>query len=172
MAMTNSMTEQKLTIVCGLPGVGKTAVARLLSRTRGADLLRSDVVRKELLTEPNYSDDEKQAVYYEMFARAKLILLDGRSVILDAAFNRFANREKAAELAAALKVGFEIVLVMSSEEAIRERLLHREGDESDADWRVYQLLKSRFEQIDEPDVVIANDGDLSCLEQQVRKLLP
>jgi predicted kinase len=165
------MTKQKLTIVCGLPGAGKTVVARLVSKSREADLLRSDVLRKELLARPAYADEEKQAVYDEMFARARRALLDGRNVVLDAAFNKRINREKAEALAAALNVGLKIILVTSSEETIRDRLLHREGDESDADWRIYQFLKERFEPIDEPHVVIANDGDLASLERDVRRLL-
>ncbi len=166
------MTEQKLTIVCGLPGVGKTVVARLLSQMCEAILLRSDVLRKDVLRTPTYTDDEKQAVYGEMFERARCALLEGHDVVLDAAFNKEGNRKKAASLAEALKAGFEIVLVTSSEETIRDRLRHREGDESDADWRVYRFLKQRFERIDEPHVVIVNDGDLAGLEQQVQTLLP
>ncbi|MDH3659178.1 MAG: AAA family ATPase [Alphaproteobacteria bacterium] len=165
------MAKQKLTIICGLPGTGKTVVARLVAKSREAALLRSDVLRRELLATPTYADGEKQAVYDEMFARAKRTLFNGRSVVLDAAFNKRVNREKAAALAAALKVDFEITLVTSSEEAIRDRLLHRVGDESDADWRIYQFLKSRFERIDEEHVVITNDGDLASLEREVRRLL-
>ncbi len=165
-----SMVEQKLTIVCGLPGSGKTAVARLLSRIRSAELLRSDALRKELWVVPTYSDDEKQAVYDEMFTRARQALHEGRAVVLDAAFNKRANREKAAALGAAMKIGFEIVEVTASEEIIRARLDLREGDESDADWQIHQLLKERFERIEEPHVVITNDGDLMSLERKVRRI--
>lgn len=165
------MTEQNLTIVCGLPGAGKTVVARLLSQMRGAALLRSDVLRKDVLMTPTYTDDEKQAVYDEMFTRARCSLLKGRDVVLDAAFNKEANRKKAASLAEALEVDFEIVEVTSSEDSIRDRLRHREGDESDADWKIYLLLKQRFERIDEPHVIITNDGDLASLEQQVHRFL-
>ncbi|MGI9509785.1 MAG: AAA family ATPase [Geminicoccaceae bacterium] len=165
------MTKQKLTIVCGLPGAGKTVVARLLLQMREAILLRSDVLRKDVLMTPTYTDDEKQAVYSEMFTRAKRALLKGHDVVLDAAFNKEGNRKMAASLAEALKADFKIVLVTSSEEAIRDRLRHREGDESDANWQVYQLLKQRFERIDEPHVMITNDDDLASLEQQVQRLL-
>ena len=165
------MAGQKLTIVCGLPGSGKTAVARLLSEAWGADLLRSDVLRKDMLTLPTYNDDEKQAVYAALFERAGNALLAGRDVVLDAAFNKRANRERAAKVADMVKAGFVIIEVTSSEETIRDRLRHRDGDESDADWRVYQFLKERFEPIEEPHVVITNDGDLASLEQQVRERL-
>ena len=134
-------------------------------------LLRSDILRKELLATATYADDEKQSVYDEMSVRARHALLDGRDVVLDAAFNKSVNREKAAELATMLEVSSEAVLVTSSEETIRERLLRREGGENDADWQTYQLLKPRFEPIDEPHVIIANDGDLTSLEKEVRKLL-
>lgn len=166
------MTEQKLTIVCGLPGAGKTVVAQLVSQMRGAELLRSDVLRKDVVMTPTYSDDEKQAVYGEMFKHASRLLIEGHDVVLDAAFNKEANRKKAASLAEVLKADFEIALVTSSEASIRDRLRQREGDESDADWQVYKFLKERFERIDEPHVVIANDGDLVNLEQQVQRLLP
>ncbi|MGI9487743.1 MAG: AAA family ATPase [Geminicoccaceae bacterium] len=165
------MPDPKLTIVCGLPGAGKSVVAKSLSKMREATLLRSDVLRKNVIATPTYADDEKQAVYNEMFERASSALSEGRDVVLDAAFNKRSNRERAAALAEALNAGFEIVEVTASEATIRERLRLREGDESDADWEVHQLLKGRFEEINEPHVVMTNDGDLTSLEEQVRRFL-
>jgi hypothetical protein len=52
-----------LVVVCGLPGVGKTTVAGMVADRFGAETLRTDVVREELIAEPTYTDEERDAVY-------------------------------------------------------------------------------------------------------------
>jgi predicted kinase len=64
-----------LFVVCGLQGTGKTAVSRLISWKTGAVLLRTDVIRRELFEKPTYSEEEKNRVYEEMFARDQELML-------------------------------------------------------------------------------------------------
>ena len=66
-----------LVVVCGLPGVGKTTVAEHASERLDGTLLRTDVVRKELFPDPEYTDAEAAAVYDELFARASEELARG-----------------------------------------------------------------------------------------------
>lgn len=80
--------NQKLFLVIGLQGAGKTEVAKKIAGRFGAILLRSDVLRKELFTKSLYTKEESKIVYEEMFRRAKETLQDGKSVVLDATFKK------------------------------------------------------------------------------------
>jgi predicted kinase len=46
-------------IICGLPGVGKTTVAKDLAALINAIVLSTDRIRKELILKPTYKKQEK-----------------------------------------------------------------------------------------------------------------
>ncbi len=51
-------------------------------------MLRTDVIRKELLKHPKYTGKEINKIYNEMFRRATKFLEQKKSVILDATFSK------------------------------------------------------------------------------------
>lgn len=151
----------RLIVVCGEPGVGKSRVADLLSRRTGAHILRTDEIRKDLFgPEPEYTTEESQATYDEMFDRARNLLKDGDSVILDATFMLQKGRERANRLAQkhTNPYWFDIVRVTADEDTVRKRLRKREDDASDADFTIYQSIRDRFEPIELPHTEIDNSG--------------
>src|SRR6056297_1413041 len=89
-----SQTTPQLVVVCGLPGVGKTTVAEDIAERLDGRLLRTDVIRKEILPDPDYTEEEARMVYREMFDRAREEVEDGGSVVLDGTFKdtRYRNR--------------------------------------------------------------------------------
>lgn len=143
----------KLTIVCGLPGVGKTTVAKDLSVKTGSVLLRTDVIRKEANI-LGYSEEEKQLVYDEMLSIAEKLLKGDKNVILDATFNKEKNRQAAQNIAGIDKADFEIVEVICPEEIVKERMEKRSGDESEAKFEDYLKHKKFFEPIKEKHTII------------------
>lgn len=139
-----------LTIVCGLPGVGKTTTARDIAADSGAEVVRSDVVRKQLFDEPTYSSRETEQVYEAVFDRARARL--PKPVVLDATFRRRRHRAKAVALAKAQGVDHRLVKVECDEAVVRRRIRERTDDESDADFEVYR--RAEFEPlVREADVV-------------------
>lgn len=159
-----------LVVVCGLPGVGKTTVSEAIADRIGGELLRTDVVRKELFPDPDYVPEETRATYDELFARGREMAADGVTVVLDGTFKQGVQRNRAADLAASLGVEFTLVVVTASETAARERIAARENDESDADFDVYLLLKEQFEPVDRDHVTIDNSGTLDEMYEQIDKL--
>src|SRR3989344_5724480 len=106
------MARSGLTLVIGLPGVGKSTVARLLAEKIGGAVLNSDVTRRELFqNKREYSSKETQAVIKETEKRVTKFLKGGKSVILDALFTKQEPRDYYRKLAESLNADFEIVLV-------------------------------------------------------------
>ena len=97
----------RLVLVGGLPGTGKSTLARAVGDTLGAAVLRSDEVRKELAGIPvqqHAPDDFRQGIYStsatadtygELLARAEVALGMGETVVLDASWGEQRWRELA-----------------------------------------------------------------------------
>ena len=82
---------------CGIPGSGKTTIARLVARSEPlAVLIQTDAMRS-LVPEPNFSMEESDLVYRSAMAAARVWLDGGRLVILDATFG--SARRRASTLA-------------------------------------------------------------------------
>ena len=49
-------------LICGLPGVGKSAISKKLALRLKAVVLSTDKIRKELIKNPTYSSKEKKQI--------------------------------------------------------------------------------------------------------------
>lgn len=152
----------RLTVIAGLPGTGKTRVARRLAARTGAVRLSRDEVRAEMFDPVTYSAEEKSAAFGEMLSRARRFLDLGRDVILEGMpFSRRSERDAARELASNAGAEFELVLCTCPDEValgrIRAQRRHPAADRSEA---LYHEVKARFEPIgdDECAVVLPSGG--------------
>ncbi len=149
-----------LAITCGLPGTGKSTVARGLADAAGFVVLSSDVVRKELAgLAPEdrrlvpfragiYSSESTERTYEALLAKARGELLAGRSVVIDASFIRRDYRRRAARLARETGAQFACIQLLASDTVVRARLdkrLRAGADPSDARWEIYVSQKRRFQ---------------------------
>jgi aminoglycoside phosphotransferase family enzyme/predicted kinase len=135
----------RLVAVGGLSGTGKTTVARRLASGLngypwGAVILRSDVLRKQLLgvplTQPlpreSYTPESSRHTYAALLNRAALLLREGNSVVLDAVFGRADERGAAAAMAERCGVGFAGLWLTAPVDMLARRVTGRQGDASDA----------------------------------------
>jgi len=151
---------QRLVVMCGLTGSGKSTLARNLAGRHRLELVRSDVVRKELLgLAPNerrhvpynaaeYAPTMTDQTYAAMLERAEASLEAGNSVVLDGCFIRRSQRALAAELARRRGIPMLVLECRTSEEIIRQRLEHRvrkNGVVSDGRWEIYTQQLAEFE---------------------------
>lgn len=156
-----------LVVVCGLPGVGKTTVSEHLAERTGYDLLRSDVVRKELVAEPTYDEDEDRRVYGELFARARDRIDRDGGCVLDATFGSVERRARALRVADGSGVDCVLVKVECDLPVVRERIERREDDASDADFAVHLEHREAFDPIDRDHVTVDNSGSVAETRRQV-----
>ena len=134
-----------LVLVGGLPGTAKSTLAGALADRLGCTVLSSDRIRKELAGVPAerrcaapwgagiYTAAWTERVYAELLGRAGRLLALGESVIADASFTSPAQRDAAAQAAAATHADLVQLRCTAPAEVARQRLTARTGGISDAD---------------------------------------
>lgn len=153
----------KIFVVCGMQASGKSTIAKELAGFMGIELLRSDIIRKELFKiDPDksevtqfeqgiYSKNFTNLTYSKMFLNAQEIVEGGSSVILDATFAKRRLRDEAVTLAQDMKAQIIFIECCADESIIKQRLIKRENTASVSDARIihFDQFKNRAEPIDE-----------------------
>lgn len=151
-----------LILMIGLMGTGKSALARNMAPRIGAEIIRTDVLRKEILNiHPGdrhyedfgkgiYAEDVSRKTYEKALALALIKLKSGISVIIDASYKRQEERFKAYEAAKKIGADFFIIECTCREDVIKKRLDARAAkkeDVSDGRWEIFHAQKSTFDAI-------------------------
>jgi len=159
----SEIPKDSLLISVGLPGSWKSPVTEEIARLKGFQILRSDIVRLEVLkgedifnhqvaSDPN----RRKRVYEEMFKRAENTLKTTQDgLILDATFFTQELRSRAAGLAKDANRAFVIAECVCTEKKSIERILKRtkENYESNALTKeAYLNNKALFQPIDTADL--------------------
>jgi predicted kinase len=158
----NELSSGFLLIACGLPGTWKTETTEEVARIKGCPLLRSDLIRLEVLKNEDIFDekvasnmDKRTLVYDEMFRRVDEALAENDCVILDATFITQSLRRQAAAIAAKHGLPFVILQTDCPQEVSIQRILQRtkENYESNAlTEQAYLNNKKKFEKVDLNDL--------------------
>jgi len=157
-----TLEPKTLLITCGLPGTWKTETAEEISKIKGYPILRTDLIRTEVLRNEDFFEEKvasdmgkRELVYDETFRRAEDLLKEGGSVILDATFVTQELRRRAAAIASKYNMTFAILQTHCSEEVSIARILKRtkENYQSNALTRqAYLNNKKKFETVDLDDL--------------------
>ncbi|MEZ4921428.1 MAG: ATP-binding protein [Saprospiraceae bacterium] len=159
-----------LVLITGLPGSGKSTLAREYARVYGAIHLNSDVVRRELDLMGDYSDAAKQKVYRALQERAQAYLSRNVLVLIDSTLFKQSLRDEYFELASAMNAPMRLIELQVDEELARERTNKKRPD-SEADFEVYKKIKSLYEPIQEPHLVIQSGQRLRVQLEQMHQYL-
>jgi predicted kinase len=152
-----------LLITCGLPGTWKTETSEEISKIKGYSILRSDLIRLEVLKNEDVFDvkvaadmRKRLSVYDELFHRAEdLIRKSKKGVILDATFVTQELRRQAAEIAARHGMTFMILQTSCPEEVSIARILRRTKEKYESNAltvEAYLNNKKKFEPVDLNDL--------------------
>lgn len=151
-----------LLIACGLPGTWKTETTEEVAKIKGYPILRTDLIRKEVLKNEDIFDekvassmDKRTMIYDEMFNQADDSLNKGEDVILDATFVTQWLRKQAAAIAAKYDKTFVILQTHCPQEVSIRRILERTKDNYVSNALTEQAYldnKKRFQEVDLDDL--------------------
>jgi predicted kinase len=151
-----------LLIACGLPGTWKTETTEEVHKIKGGNLLRTDLIRLEVLKNQDVFDSKvagdmkkRTQVYDVMFDMADEAFKDNKIVILDATFVTQALRRQAAAIAAKNKTTFVILQTDCPQEVSIRRILARDKENYVSNAlteEAYLNNKKNFEAVDLDDL--------------------
>ncbi|HYL51209.1 MAG TPA: AAA family ATPase, partial [Acidimicrobiia bacterium] len=150
----------RLVLVGGPPATGKTTVAREIAAATGWPVIRSDEVRKDLagvmqsdrsaapLDEGLYAPEWTERTYATLCERARIVLTNGSSIVLDASWGSGQWRAMAAD--AAEETASDLIALQCDApiDVAMARAAQREAahaDASDADASIAAAAAARFE---------------------------
>ena len=127
------LEPRTLLITCGLPASYKTETSEEVAKIKGYPILRSDLIRLEVLKNEDIFDakvagnmKKRLSVYDELFKRADEMAAKGKGgLILDATFVTQELRRQAAEIAAKNKMTFVILQTSCPQEVSIARIMRR-----------------------------------------------
>jgi len=158
-----NLGPKTLLITCGLPGTWKTETSEEVSKIKGYLILRSDLIRLEVLRNEDVFDakvagnmNKRLSVYDEVFRRAgDLAEKTIPGIILDATFVAQELRRRAAEIAAKNNMTFVILQTSCPEEVSVARIERRTKEKYESNAltvEAYLANKSKFEPVDIDDL--------------------
>ncbi len=157
-----------LLISCGLPGTWKTETTEEVHKMKGCELLRTDLIRLEVLKNEDVFDskvandmNKRTQVYDVMFERADAAMAAGKCVILDATFVTQSLRQRAAAIAAKHGRTFVILQTDCPREVSIDRILARDRENYVSNAlteEAYDNNLRKFEPVDLGDLTAKNPG--------------
>jgi hypothetical protein len=170
------LNNETVIAVIGLSGTGKTSLARAIAGELGLRVVSSDATRKSLFGDTKesfeygegiYNTEANDLTYKTLIDKGRAFLKEAGGVILDATFQRAADRTAAQDMADELGANWRIIECQLSPDLVRSRLdergVQRDGL-SDATWETYLRQRQSFEPIDpcsDTNLVLDNAPTLS-----------
>lgn len=168
--------RRALVVLIGLPGAGKSHFGRLLAERLAVPVVSTDVLRRRLFVAPSYTREETRTVFAVAHAMARRLLVLDRTAIFDATNLRERDRRPLYALADEARATAVLVRVTAPEAAIYGRLEQRRArqgaeDASEADERVYEMMRGRYEEPSRPYLVVDTTEELAPAVDRVIKRL-
>jgi len=170
------VVEPTFIAVSGLPGTGKSYFCHKLVERLPLLILESDALRKELFSQPCYSAEESARLFRALHLLIERLLKRGISLILDATNLSERYRERLYNIAERLEVKLILVRVEAPPEVVYGRLKVRQKaasspeNKSDADWGVYQRMRTTVEEMYRNHYAVDTSRDITpVLDKVVRE---
>ena len=166
-----------IVMMAGLPGTGKSTLARALSERVNGAVLDKDEIRRALFAPADIEFSTEQddfcmevmletAGYLLQRDSSRVVFLDGRP------FSRRYQLERVMEYASRLGQPWRILECVCSEETARRRIEEQEHPAANRDFALYLRVKGRFEEIEFAKTVADMERPLAdCVESVMKALL-
>jgi hypothetical protein len=157
------LESRTLIVTCGLPASYKTETSEEVAKIKGYYILRSDLIRLEVLKNEDIFDakvagnmNKRLSVYDEVFRRAdEFAAKNEGGLILDATFVTQELRRRAAEIAAKNNMTFVILQTSCPQEVSIARIMKRTKEKYESNAlteEAYLANKNKFEPVDIDDL--------------------
>jgi predicted kinase len=154
----------------GLPGTGKSYFSRQLALHFPVAILESDALRKVLFPQPTYESWESARLFRAIYFLIEELLKNGISVILDATNLVEQHRRRLYSIARRTNARFALIQIKAPVKVIRDRLEERariSAGYSDADWNVYQTMKTKAEKIKRRHYSVDTSRDIAPVIEKI-----
>ena len=150
----NACKYGRLLMLLGLPGSGKTTLAKNIVDIHPSIVIESDQIRKTLFTEPQYTREEHGKVFNLCHKLVDYYLEQNFPVIFDATNGTHRGRRGVLDIAEKHNVPILVVETVAPQEVIIQRLRARETGNapetySDAGVSVYSRMARNWQNIHE-----------------------
>jgi len=158
------MSKPAVVFVIGLPGSGKTTIAKKMADLLGFPLITTEIVRVHLLAiekeaaDIDFSPEELSQTYNVMYLITESMLRGGSGVVVDGVFRSWEQRERIFDIAKQFNTPVLGLEVTCEEPVLLERIKARKarGTRSPAGKGAYRKIASEFEPTDARFIRIDN----------------
>ncbi len=158
-------------IVFGLPGTGKSYLAKHLADNNHALYLSTDIMREKTNKKGEYDDESKREIYERIMEEISGPDAKEKMVIVDGTFNskkfRYMFNKRSWEQERCLYY----IEMKAADSEIKKRM-NEDNTYNEADYLVYQKMKKSFDYMPEKHMVIRSDElELNEMEAKVNALI-
>jgi len=163
--------NRQLVVFAGLPGTGKTTLARKLAKALPAVLIRIDTIEQALISDGGPATKVGPMGYVIAYRLASENLRLGASVVADCVNPVYATREAWREVAKSERAPiFEIEVICSNRLEHRERVETRTADIKDLRLPTWEEVVSREYEPWNEEVLVIDTAKLSS-DEAIGKIL-
>lgn len=166
-----------LVVMSGLPGTGKSTVARALAARFPLLHLETDALRGVLFPRPTYAAAENARLFPAVHRLIGALLDQRLPVLFDATNLGESSRRRLYRVADEREAVLALLSVVAPEGVVRERLARRAGrgrdpeDRSEADWETYRKMRENVEPIRRAHLVIDTSHDVGPAVRRLARQL-
>ncbi len=158
-------------IIFGLPGTGKSYLARHLAADARALYLNTDVMREKMNKQGAYDDNTRREIYERILEEINRSSEQETLVIVDGTFNSKTFRYMFNKRSWELEQYLYYIEMKAAEDEVKKRMKD-DRKYSEADYSVYKKLKATFDFMPEEHLVLHSDElELNEMKAKVKDLI-